>query len=274
MSTAAPPAQAAGTRPPPARPKRPPPRWSLWGGLAVVAVITWWSARQIDFTLVPLFTDIDRGSAIIVRFLDPNWSFIFDVWPRWLETLYIAVIAAVVGNGVALFVSLLASPVTSPNRVVYQAAKTVLSVVRSLPDVAYALLFVAAVSTGALAGILALIMFNIGVNAKLTSETIDAVDTGPLEAADAAGANRLQRAWSAVVPQILPNYLSYSLYVFELNIRASVVIGVVGGGGIGSVIMVQLGRFNYENIGAIIVALFIVVFVLDRASIWFRRRLV
>ncbi|QSB16958.1 phosphonate ABC transporter, permease protein PhnE [Natronosporangium hydrolyticum] len=256
------------------RPPRPRPRWSLWIGLGIVALITWWAGRQIDFTLTPLFTDFDRGSAIVSRFFDPNWGFIFQVWPRWLETLYIAVIAALVGNGLALFISLLASPVTSPNRFTYQAAKTVLSVVRSLPDVAYALLFVAAVSTGALAGILALIMFNIGINAKLTSETIDAVDTGPVEAADAAGANRLQRAWGAVVPQILPSYLSYSLYVFELNIRASVVIGIVGGGGIGAVIMVQLSRFNYENLGAIIVALFAVVFLLDRVSIWFRRRLV
>jgi phosphonate transport system permease protein len=263
-------AAATGSR----RPKRPPPRWSLWGGLAVVAAITWWSARQIDFTLAPLVTNLDRGSRIVVRFLDPNWSFIFQVWPRWLETLLIAIIAAVVGNSAALFISMLASPVTSPNLVVYRAAKVLLSVVRSLPDVAYALLFVAAVSTGALAGILALIMFNIGVNAKLTSETIDAVDTGPVEAADAAGANRLQRSWSAVVPQILPSYLSYSLYVFELNIRASVVIGVVGAGGIGSVIMVQLSRFNYENLGAIIFALFVIVFVLDRVSIWCRRRLV
>lgn len=270
MSTVAPPATTAALT----RPRRPRPRWSLWAGLALVAVITVWSAYQIEFTLAPLFTDLGRGTEIVARFFDPNWSFIVRVWPRWLETIYIAVIAAVIGNGVALFISLLASKVTTSSRPVYQTSKTVLSVVRSLPDIAYGLLFVAAVGTGALGGILALIMFNIGVNAKLTSETIDAVDTGPLEAADASGANRVQRSWSAVVPQILPNYLSYSLYVLELNIRASVVIGLVGGGGIGNVIRVELAGFRYENIGAIILALFVIVFVLDRASIWFRRRLV
>lgn len=272
MSLAARPVSAVG-RAPARRPKRPPPRWSLWVGLGVVAVITVWSAHQIGIAL-PSPSDLTRGSRVIGEFLDPNWSFVFRVRQAWLETLYIAVIAAVVGNGVALFVSLLASKVTSPNRVVYQAAKTALSVVRSLPDVAYGLLFVAAVGTGALGGMMALIMFNIGINAKLTSETIDAVDTGPVEAADAAGANRLQRAWSAVVPQVLPSYLSYSLYVFELNIRASVVIGIVGGGGIGQVLRVQLNQFSFGNIGALIVALFVVVFVLDRVSIWVRRRLV
>lgn len=255
-------------------PTKPRPRWTLWGGLAIVAAITGWAAYGIEFTLAPLFTNLTRGARVLEQFLSPDWGFLFSIWPAWTETLYIAVIAAVIGNGLALVVSFLASKVTSPNAVVYQLSKIVLSVVRSLPDVAYGLLFVAAVGTGALGGIMALIMFNLGVNAKLTSETIDAIDGGPLEAADAAGANRMQRVRSAVLPQILPNYVSYSLYVFELNIRASVVIGIVGGGGIGNVINVQLSRFQYDNIAGIVVALFVVVFVLDRASIALRRRLV
>jgi phosphonate transport system permease protein len=164
--------------------------------------------------------------------------------------------------------------VTARNRFVYGAAKAIMSVIRSLPDIAWGLLFVAFVGVGTLAGILALIFFNIGIVAKLTAETIDAVDTGPLEAADAAGANGIQRAFVAVVPQILPNYLSYSLYVFELNVRASVVIGMVGAGGIGSTLMVELARFNYANVSAIIVMLFIVVFLIDSASRLIRNRLV
>lgn len=254
------------------RPRRPRPRWTLWTGLAIVVAITVWAGYKIEFTLEPLFTNLARGQRILVRFLDPNWSFIGRVQEAWLETLYIAVIAAVIGNAAALGVAMLASRVTT-NAVLYRVTKTVLNVVRSLPDVAYGLLFVAAVGTGALAGILALVIFNIGVNAKLTSETIDAVDTGPIEAADAVGANRLQRAFAAVVPQILPNYTSYSLYVFELNIRASLVIGIVGGGGIGNVIRIELSGFRYENISAIVIALFVIVFALDRLSIFLRRRL-
>lgn len=272
MSTTADPGTATVDRS--AWPTKPRAPWTLWGGLAVFVAITGWAAYGIDFTLGPLFTNLTRGADVLERFLQPDWGFLASVWPAWVETLYIAVIAGVIGNGSALVVSFLASKVTSPNVVVYQISKTVLSVVRSLPDVAYGLLFVAAVGPGALGGIMALVMFNLGVNAKLTSETIDAVDVGPLEAADAAGANRMQRARSAVLPQILPNYTSYSLYVFELNIRASVVIGIVGGGGIGNVISVQLARFEYENIAGIVVALFVVVFALDRASIALRRRLV
>jgi phosphonate transport system permease protein len=271
--TTEPPRSGAAVQP--ARPAKPPPNWFMWGGLAVVVLITWWAARQIGFTVRPLFTDdLTRGTAVIARFFNPNWGYIFEVWQSWLETLYIAVIAGLVGNGVALFLSLLASKVSSPNRGVYLVFKNALSVLRSLPDVAYALFFVAAVGSGPLAGIIALIFFNIGVNAKLTSETIDGVDVGPIEAADAGGANRFQRAWAAVVPQIMPNYTSYSLYVFELNLRASLVIGYVGAGGIGQVIQVQFARFNFENVGAIVVALFVIVFALDRLSIYLRRRLV
>lgn len=267
----------AATKPAPprrVRPRKPPPNFALWGGLAAVVVITWWSATQIEFTLRPLFDDLTRSADVMARFFNPNWSFIIDVNSAWLETLYIAVVAGVVGNGIALFLALVASKVTNPNRVSYWLFKNALSVLRSLPDVAYALFFVAAVGSGPLAGVIALILFNVGVNAKLTSETVDGVDIGPLEAADASGANRIQRAWTAVVPQIMPNYVSYSLYVFELNLRASVVIGLVGGGGIGQVIIVQFARFNFENVGAIVVGLFVIVFALDRLSILLRRRLV
>ena len=256
------------------RPPKPRPRISAWIAAAAVIAITVWAGVGMGFDLRPLFTDLDRGWFIIRRFLSPNWSFIPATLGPWFETLSIAVIASIVGCGVALVLAMLTSTVTSRSRAVSQITKAVLSVVRSLPDVGWGLLFVAFVGVGSLAGILALVMFNIGIAAKLTGETIDAVDRGPLEAADAAGANIVQRATSTVVPQILPNYYSYSLYVFELNMRASIVLGFVGAGGIGSRINVELSRFNYENVSAIIVMIFAVVFVLDAVSRELRKRLV
>jgi phosphonate transport system permease protein len=261
------------------RPDKPPVRWTVWAGAAAFIAITLWAALEplggIGFTLAPLFSEqATRGFHIIRRFFDPDWAFLARVYPALLETLYIAVIASVVGCAVALPISLLASKVTNTNGVVYGLFRTWLSVIRSLPDIAWALLFVAAVGTGALGGIMALIIFNIGVVAKLTSETIDGVDPGPIEAAQASGAGRVQTAFSAVVPQILPGYLSYSLYVFELNIRASLVIGYVGAGGIGNVIRVQLSQFNYERLGALIFGFFVIVVILDQVSIALRRRLV
>lgn len=263
----------APPRPASARPVRPRPAFGAWSLIALAVVVTILAGSSIDFTLWPLLTDTGRGWFVISHFLTPNWGFLVQTIGPMTVTLATAVVASVIGSFVALVLSMLASRASNPNGVVYRIVKAVLSVGRSLPDVVWALLFVAFVGVGALAGALALIMFNIGIIAKLTAETIDAVDRGPLEAADASGANVVQRARVSVLPQILPGYVSYSMYVFELNVRASVVLGFVGAGGIGQQISVQLARFNYENLSAIIVLLFVVVFLLDQLSGFLRRRL-
>lgn len=262
-----------------ARPTRPPVPWGVWAGVVGVILMTVWAIAEplggIGFTLAPLFgEDLVRGREIIAEFLSPNWSFLGNIWEPFLETFLIAVIASVMGCSLALPLTMLASRVTGVGRVTYQSVRAFNSVIRSLPDIAWGLLAVAAVGTGAMAGIPALIFFNIGVMVKLASETVDAVDPGPIEAARASGATRVEGAWHAMLPQILPYYLSYALYVFELNIRASVVIGLVGAGGIGNVINVQFARFRYDNLSALIVVLFIVVFLIDRASVSIRRRLI
>lgn len=242
-------------------------------------VITAWAVLEplggIGFTLAPLFgEDLIRGRRIIAEFLNPNWAFLGRIWGPFLETFLIAVIAAVLGVAASLPLAIMATRISGVGRTFYAFMRGLNSMIRSLPDIAWGLLAVAAVGSGALAGVVALIFFNIGVMVKLTSETVDAIDVGPLEAANASGATRTQTAWQSIVPQILPNYLSYGLYVFELNIRASVVIGFVGGGGIGNVLNVQLALFSYGNISVLIIVLFAAVYIIDRISIRVRRRLV
>ncbi|HEU5326186.1 MAG TPA: ABC transporter permease subunit, partial [Candidatus Limnocylindria bacterium] len=152
--------------------------------------------------------------------------------------------------------------------------RSILSVVRAIPDILYALVFVAAVGIGPLPGIAALVLFNIGVVAKLLSETVDGVDAGPIEASRAGGGNGVQTMRWAVLPQVLPNYVAYSLYTFELNIRASTVIGIVGAGGIGNLLLGQYRFFAWSNVSVIVVELFVFVFLIEMVSIWLRRRLV
>lgn len=257
------------------RPRKPPPSAATIGGLIVFLAITLWAAIGVEFTLTPLITNITRGSDVIYQYLHPNWEILTRPAVRegFLETLYIAILASLVGCLVALVLSMLASKVSAPNSAVYQVTKFILSLVRSLPDIAYGLLFVAFVGVGALPGILALIIFNIGVIAKLTSESIDAVDRGPIEAVEAAGATRFQRGRFAVLPQVAPNYLSYCFYVFELNLRASLVLGFVGAGGIGEVIMLLVTRLDHSSVSAVVVMLFVIVFILDQVSRAVRRRL-
>jgi phosphonate transport system permease protein len=267
----------ASTVPTSARP--PKPRRSLVGPVAALGfvLLTWWAASEqfgIDFDLGELLGNLTRGADILAEFFPPNWSYLPEIVGPMLETFAMAIIASAIGCAVALPLAFLASRVTTPNLVVYLVDRGVLNVIRALPDLLYALIFVAALGIGPLPGILALILFNIGVVAKLLSETVDGVDEGPIEATRASGGNRIQTVRWAVFPQVLPNYVAYSLYVFELNVRASAVLGLVGAGGIGVEINTQRQFFNYDNLSVILIVIFLAVLVIEQFSIWLRRRLV
>jgi phosphonate transport system permease protein len=246
-------------------------------GIGAFIVITLVSVSEqwgIGLDIGSILADLGRGERIISELLNPNWAFLPRTIEPLLETFQMAVVAGFIGCALALPVVFLASRVTAPNRLVLGLTRSILSVVRAIPDFLYALIFVAAVGIGPLPGIVALVLFNIGVVAKLLSETVDAVDTGPLEAADAGGSSRTQMVRWAVLPQVLPNYVAFALYAFELNVRASTVIGVVGAGGIGTLLFTQYRFFQWSNVSVIIIELFVIVFLIELVSIRLRRRLV
>jgi phosphonate transport system permease protein len=262
---------------PAARPPKPRPSLAVPIGVVAFAVITWLSASRefgIRVDVGQLIEDFTRGADILGELLRPNWDFLPRTIEPMLETFKMAALASVLGCVIALPVAFLASRITVPNRAVFVADRGLLSVIRAIPDILYALVFVASAGIGPLAGIAALTLFNIGVVAKLLSETVDGVDPGPIEASRAAGGNQTQTVRWAVLPQVLPNYVAYSLYTFELNIRASSVIGVVGAGGIGNLLLNQYRFFAWSNVSVIVVELFVFVFLIELASIWLRRRLV
>jgi phosphonate transport system permease protein len=275
-------ATTAGRRP--AKPRR---SLAVPVGIGVFVVITLLSVSDqwgIGLDIGGIIEDLGNGRVILEQLLDPNWDFIprtiqFSTQPPFVtgplvETFQMAIVAAFIGCLVALPVAFFASRTTAPSRPTVVISRGILSVVRAIPDILYAIIFVAAVGIGPLPGIMALIFFNIGVVAKLLSETVDAVDEGPIEAADAGGGNRTQMVRWAVLPQVLPNYVAYSLYAFELNVRASTVLGLVGAGGIGFLLNVQKGFGQWSNISVIIIELFVIVFVIELISINLRRRLV
>jgi len=259
------------------RPPRPRPSLVLPIGLLAALAVTWVAASEqfgIGLDIGAIIEDITRGAGILGELLNPSWKFAPQTIDPMLETFRMAVIASVIGCGIALPVAFLASRVTSPNLATYLLDRGILSVVRAVPDFLYAIIFVAAVGIGPLPGIAALILFNIGVVAKLQSETVDGIDVGPIEAARAGGADRMQTVRWAVLPQVLPNYVAYSLYTFELNIRASTVLGIVGAGGIGRLLLREYKFFNWSNVSVIVVELFVFVFIIELVSITLRRRLV
>lgn len=259
------------------RPEKPSMSWKVPAGILLFLAITWWAGSDrfgVGFSIPELAAGFERGQRIVEDLVDPRWAAWRRLTTPFLETLRIAILAALIGCTAALVAALLASRVSAPGLRSYLAAKGVLNVVRSMPDLLYAMVFVAAFGIGPLAGIVALIMFNIGVVGKLTSETVDGIDTGPVEAAQAAGARHSQVVRASVVPAILPNYVAYSLYAFELNLRASLVVGFVGAGGIGQLLREALSAFRYDVVSLIVIFIFVVVFVVESVSIALRRRLV
>lgn len=256
---------------------------------AVLVAITWFAAAQVGFTIPGLIDNI-ANIVNVPNFWPPDfgWAVGGGEWwwlPSWefgaptrpsplLETFRIAIIASLIGCAVALPVAFMASKVTAPNRLTYLLDKAFMNLIRTVPDLFWAMLFVAAVSVGPLAGVLALIFFSLAIMSKLLSETIDSVDPGPLEAARATGGSHFPAVRVSVLPQVLPNYVAYALYIFEINIRASVVLGLVGAGGIGRVLEAQRSFFRFDRVLAVVILIFVIVFVIEQVSVALRRRLV
>ncbi|MCF6411132.1 phosphonate ABC transporter, permease protein PhnE [Pseudalkalibacillus salsuginis] len=211
---------------------------------------------------------------MIVQLFPPNWSYAGVVVDKLLETIKMALIATTIAGILCIPFSLLAASNIAQNKFLYNFIKMFLNIMRTIPELILAVVFVGLFGIGVFGGILALIIFSLGILAKLISETIEAIDMNPLEAIRASGGNTLQVIWYAVVPQVLPQFVSFTLYVFEINVRASVVLGFVGAGGIGLILQQQLNFLSYQNVSTIIVITFIVVVIIDYISNKLRGRLV
>ncbi len=248
-------------------------RWLNWGTWGIIAALFVVSLRQTGFNLEV----IGEGVFDFFRFfrrLAPDWRALPEIWKPLLETLQIAYLATVFGTLIGLPVIFLASFNTTVNKPVMWLARSVLTVLRSIPDLLYAAILAPILAVGPLPGVVALTIFTMAVLAKLTSETVEAVDPGPLEAIRAVGAGRNRVIAYAVLPQIGATLTSYVLYIFEINVRASVVIGLVGAGGIGNLLNRYLSFFDYGGLGTLIVVVFVVVLAIDQLSVWARSRLI
>jgi len=249
------------------------------GTVLIVTILAW---NEIGFSIVEIWTQILNIGNFIGDFWPPQFTWpkspgqppSFNMGGAMLETFQIAIVGATIGCTVAAPLSFMASRPTSPNAKVYWLSKSFLNVIRTIPDLFWALFFATAVGFGKpFAGALAMIMFSLAIMAKLLSETVDAINLGPLEAARAAGATHSQVIRRAAFPQVLPNFVAYALYVFELNIRASVVIGFVGAGGIGRLLDERRQFFQWDQVMAIVLVIFASVLLIEIVSIYIRRRI-
>lgn len=197
--------------------------------------------------------------------------------PRWLALLGDTVLMAYVGTllgclgGFALGLLSAANIVRSaPLR---WGVKRALEFCRTVPEVVFALIFVIAFGLGPLPGVLAIAIHTLGAQGKLFSEIVENIDMKPVEAATAAGASWAGMARFAVVPQVLPGFLSYALLRFEVNVRGAAVLGFVGAGGIGQDLVEAVRKFYYNDVAALLVLIILTVTLIDAGTGWLRRRL-
>jgi phosphonate transport system permease protein len=255
------------------RPAKPRTWWKSVIVAIVVAGITVWAgfAIQVDFSA--LIRNARNASNTLIQLVQPDYAFFPQTLPALLQTVQMAVIGTAVSIIIALPISFLASRATNPNSTLLGIVRFVMNVVRSVPDLLYASIFVTVVGTGALSGIMALVLFNLGIMVKLISEALDGLDRGGQEAALAAGASWVKANRAAMLPEVAPHYISQTIYVLELNIRASTVIGLVGAGGLGMLIDKVRTFYQYHYLSTIILEILVLVVLLELLSSYARKRL-
>jgi phosphonate transport system permease protein len=243
----------------------------LVGAIAAVCIAALWFTGFFDAERL-----IEGGPAFAQLFREmvpPD----FSRWRSWLGPLADTLAMSIAGTALAVTISLplalLSASNTSPHPVVYQAFRTLLSGLRSVPEIIMGIIFVAAVGFGALPGVLALALHSTGMVGKFYAEAIEHVDPRPIEAARAAGASPFQVITHAVLPQVLPQLADITIYRWEYHFRASTVLGIVGAGGIGFELIAALRVIEYAQVSAILLTILACVVVVDGLGAWLREKL-
>lgn len=262
-----------------ARPVPPPPTKSLrqrlselgvWMAIAVVLVWAWEGAEMRPASL---WTGRENMWIFFGDFLEPD----FSRWELYLEQMFVTVQIAIWGTGLAVLFGIpfgiLSSENLLPGWIVFPIRR-LMDALRAVNELVFALLFLVAVGLGPFAGTLAIFVHTTGVLAKLYSEAVEAIDPRPVEGIRATGATRVQEVIFGVIPQVLPLWISYTLYRFESNVRSATVIGIVGAGGIGQIFYENMRGFEYAAASAIIIIIIVTVSALDIASQWLRKRVI
>ena len=232
-----------------------------------------WALKMTGFDLAVIVSRFSKMLDLLKKIFHPNWEFFPKVVSPLLDTIKMSILGTVIGCAIAMPVGILASSNINRNTVIVSIFRFILALIRTLPTLVIALVCALIFSLGTFSGTVAIAIFTFGVVSKMLYESIETIDMGPFEAMEALGANKFQAFWSACVPQILPVYLSHCLYCFEMNIRASAILGYVGAGGLGITINERIGWRDYESLGMVLLTLFVVVAFIEFFSAYLRKKL-
>ncbi|MBQ9263840.1 MAG: phosphonate ABC transporter, permease protein PhnE [Clostridia bacterium] len=241
--------------------------------VVILALCLFGSIWYTNADFKQLAGNIGQVSVFLRKLANPDFNYLNRLVDPMVKTLKMSALGTVIGVLLAIPFAFLATTVVTDNPIVTHIFRFFLNIIRTIPNLLLAALLVAIIGIGEATGVVTIAIFTFGVTSQLIFEAIETIDLSPLEAAMAVGANKLKIAVWAVWPQVASSVASYTFYAFELNVRASTVLGYVGAGGIGVKLNEALGLFRYERVSIIILFIFAVVVVVDAISEAIRRRL-
>jgi len=244
-----------------------PPYTNLATSLAWAAffALLIWSWHGADMRPLALVKDSSNMAVFAREFFPPN----FREWRVYLSEIVITIHIAIWGTVLAVICAVPCGLLSAGNLVprwVYQPVRRLMDACRAINEMVFAMLFIVAVGLGPFAGVLALWVHTTGVLAKLFAEAVEAIDPRPVEGVRATGANALEEILYGVIPQVLPLWISYSLYRFESNVRSASVLGMVGAGGIGVILYEAIRGFDYAETSAVLIIIIVSVTLIDMFS--------
>jgi phosphonate transport system permease protein len=242
------------------------------GWAAVLAVLAWaWQGAEIH--PLNLIRDAGNIGTYASDFFPPD----FHDWRIYLREMVITVHIAIWGTLLAVIAAVPMGLLSAANVTpawIHQPVRRLMDSCRAINEMVFAMLFIVAVGLGPFAGVLALAIHTTGTLAKLFSEAVEAIDPRPVEGIRATGAHKLVEVLYGVVPQVLPLWVSFTLYRFESNVRSASVVGMVGAGGIGVVLFEVIRSFQYGQTCAVLLILVVTVSLIDLGSAWLRNRFI
>ncbi|TBU93943.1 phosphonate ABC transporter, permease protein PhnE [Phytopseudomonas dryadis] len=262
-------ALSTATLPPEARKRS----WTHLTGWGLFLAFLAWSWQGAEMNPLGLIRDADNMATFAADFFPPD----FSEWRMYLGEMLVTVQIALWGTVLAILCAIPLGILCAENIVpwwVYQPVRRVMDACRSINEMVFAMLFVVAVGLGPFAGVLALFIGTTGVLAKLFAEAVEAIDPGPVEGVRASGASALQEVIFGVIPQVLPLWISYSLYRFESNVRSATVVGMVGAGGIGVILWEAIRGFQFAQTCALLIVIILVVSLIDVISQRLRKQFI
>jgi phosphonate transport system permease protein len=244
-----------------------------FGIVAALLALLGWAWQDTGASVTTLVDGLGNTYRLIARSLPPDWSVLGSA----VHASFLTFNTAFLATAGALVVSLLLTPLAArniaPHRVVYEAARLVLGVLRAVPEFVFALIFLVAVGITPYSIVLAIGAHTIGVLGKLFAEAVEDMDMGPVDALRASGAGRTQVFLHAILPAVSATFTALLLYRLDTNVRSALYLGAFGGGGLGFLLYNSLELFQYKQAATQLVVLLVLLLLVERISSLLRRRI-